>query len=108
VLLKPYCADSNAPHNYLLDRLGIPRYTQGYSGSPSKTTSLSIHNCSNATTISTSLRPFSFCTTCQNDGWLMIVVYKSIERRQRTHPEHCEGATISQATAPGLPHTWKP
>jgi len=38
----------------------------------------------------------------------MIVVYKSIELRQRTHPEHREGATISQATAPGLPHTWKP
>jgi hypothetical protein len=25
--------------------------------------------------ISTDLRPFSFCTTRQNDGWLVMVVY---------------------------------
>ena len=42
--------------------------------------------------IFTSLRPFSFCTTRQNDGWLMIVVYRSI------CPLRCRMGTCGRAS----------
>jgi hypothetical protein len=55
--------------------------------------------------ISTSLRPFSFCTTRPNDGWLMIVVYRSIcplRCRMETcgHASRDRAAPVLFGTAP--------